>query len=263
MDIDGTLISKTGIISDEDRRALDDARKAGIKISLCTGRVSISCLEILNTLSLDGYHIFFDGALICDSKLEEEVYSSPISAELVNQVYEAALKDSIPLDLCSRTQYFVMKESWRSCIRRTFFGIEATITDFRTLWQRENILKGGIIVSSLEEDRKVRSYSNKFSNSLCFSWTISPACPEYRFINIINKGVSKGIALEYLISHLGIKKEEVIAIGDGLNDLSLLSTAGLAVAMQNSPPDLKSLADYITADAEHCGVAQAIHRFIL
>jgi len=61
--------------------------------------------------------------------------------------------------------------------------------------------------------------------------------------------------LAYLISYLNIKQEEVVAIGDGANDISLLSGGGLAIAMQNAPDELKRIADYITADVEHNGLA--------
>jgi len=61
---------------------------------------------------------------------------------------------------------------------------------------------------------------------------MTPAFPEYYFINIVDIGVSKGKALESLAAYLGLGMEEVVAIGDGANDISLLSTAGLAIAMQ-------------------------------
>ena len=82
------------------------------------------------------------------------------------------------------------------------------------------------------------------------------------FINIINSGVSKGVALKKLASFLGISTEEIIAIGDGLNDISLLKTAGLAVAMGNAFPEVKRVADYITLDVDHSGVAAAVRKFL-
>jgi hydroxymethylpyrimidine pyrophosphatase-like HAD family hydrolase len=66
-----------------------------------------------------------------------------------------------------------------------------------------------------------------------------------------------------LCTHLGLELKEVAAIGDGANDISLLSTAGLAIAMQNAPPELKAVADYITPDLTHNGFALAVHRHLL
>jgi hydroxymethylpyrimidine pyrophosphatase-like HAD family hydrolase len=75
--------------------------------------------------------------------------------------------------------------------------------------------------------------------------------------------VSKGRALEALCVYLGLELKEVAAIGDGANDISLLSTAGLAIAMQNAPPQLKAAADYITPDLTHDGFAQEVHKHLL
>ena len=76
-------------------------------------------------------------------------------------------------------------------------------------------------------------------------------------------GVSKGRALGALASHLGVALDEVIAIGDGSNDVPLLSLAGVAVAMGNAPEEGKAVADHVTLDIEHSGVAAAIERFLL
>ena len=240
-----------------------EAADAGVKVSLCTGRVSTACVEILDDLCLDGYHIFFDGALVCNRELDREVYSQPIAAEIVKRASEAALEDGVPLDLFSRTHYFVMKEDWRSTLRRRFFKIGATTIDYNTIWQKEKIYKGGIVVSSDEDRRKASVYIAKFRDCLNFTWTVTPAFPDYHFINVVNSRVSKGKALEALAAYLGLKMDEVLAIGDGSNDISLLSTAGLGIAMQDSPAELKSVAKYITVGVDQSGVAQAIRQFIL
>ena len=64
-------------------------------------------------------------------------------------------------------------------------------------------------------------------------------------------------------SHLGVSLDEVIAIGDGPNDIPLLTSAGLAVTMGNAPDELKAVADHITLDIDHSGVAAAISKFLL
>ena len=71
IDIDGTLLDKRGIISDEDTKALARAKAAGIRVSLSTGRAVKACTKILSQLALDGYHIFFDGALVCNPETWE------------------------------------------------------------------------------------------------------------------------------------------------------------------------------------------------
>jgi Cof subfamily protein (haloacid dehalogenase superfamily) len=263
LDIDGTLVNSAWVISENDRRALADARENGIMVSLCTGRAVKSCRHIHDSLALDGYHILFDGALIYNHKEDREIFSQYIPTKTITQVCEIALQDGIPLDLFSTTHLFVIEESWRTRIRRDFFKINSTVADLKIISQQEKIIKGSIVTGAPEDEREVRNFAAKFKNQLNFIWTVSPAFPDCHFININKAGVSKGTALEALITHLGLDKYEVAAIGDGLNDIPLLSTAGLAIAMGNSPSELKKIANYITDDVEHSGVAEAVRKFIL
>ena len=263
MDVDGTLLGKDGVISAEDRNALARAGDLGIRVSLSTGRVTQACLGIIKQLSLNGYHIFFDGALVSNPAKGEEVYVRPVSKDLVRQIIDFAYLNEISLDLYSATRYFVERETWASDIRRDFFGIQSTVVDFAQLWQVETIIKATLTVRSVEEKAKAEDFYNKFSSSLNFSWTKTPAYPEVDFINVVAPDVSKGEAMEALASFLGIPLAEVIAIGDGSNDISLLSKAGLAIAMDNAPDELKAVADYVTLDIDHDGVAAAISKFLL
>ena len=77
------------------------------------------------------------------------------------------------------------------------------------------------------------------------------------------KGVSKSASLDSLLSALGIDRSELIACGDGMNDIPMLEYAGLAVVMENAYPEVKKYADYITESNDNCGVALAIEKFLL
>jgi Cof subfamily protein (haloacid dehalogenase superfamily) len=262
-DIDGTLLGKGKTISDEDREALARVCDLGMQVSLSTGRVTQASLPIINQLSLDGCHIFYDGALVSNLKEGKEIYVQPISKTVVRQAVEFAHLNEIDLEFYSTTHYFAERESWSTNIRRQFFGIEPTIVDFADLWQRERIIKGTLTVSSPEEKAKAGSFCSQFKISLNFSGTKSPAYPEVDFINVLAPGVSKGKALESLASHLGISMNEIMAIGDGANDISLLSSVGFAIAMGNAPDEVKAVVDYVTLNVDHSGVAAAINKFLL
>jgi hypothetical protein len=263
VDVDGTLVGRDGSISTKDREALAEVRQLGIRVSLSTGRVTQACQAIINQLSLDGCHIFFDGALASCLIGGTEIYVQPLSQEVVKRAIESAHSNDIPLELYSATHYFVERETWSSDIRRQFFGIEPTVANFAELQDKERIIKGGLTTSSAQEIAKATSFCQEFADSLRFTWTKTPAYPDIDFINILNPKVSKGEALAALASYLGISLDEVVAIGDGPNDVSLLTSAGLAIAMDNSPDELKAVADYITLDIDHSGTAAAIERFLL
>ncbi len=263
VDVDGTLIGKDGTISAEDRDALAKASHLGIQVSLSTGRVPQACSAIIAQLSLDSYHIFFDGALVSNPNQGKEVYVQPLNKIVVRQAVEFAHLNDIYLELYSATHYFVERATWATDIRRQFFNLEPTVVDFTKLWNQESIIKAELTTSSPQEVDKARSFQLQFNDSLRLSWARTPAYPGINFINVVDPEVSKGNALVALASYLGISLTEVIAIGDGTNDISILSCAGLAIAMQDAPDEVKAVADYITLDVDHSGLAAAINKFLV
>jgi Cof subfamily protein (haloacid dehalogenase superfamily) len=261
VDIDGTLIGKDGSISDEDREALTEARQSGIKVSLSTGRAAQGCLPVIEKLGLDGYHIFFDGALV--SNFDKEVYAEPIDSGVVREAVEYTRQHDIYLELYSASRFFVERENWATEIHRDFFNLKPTVVDFSRIWERERIIKGGLVTASPEGAAKTEEFRLQFKRRLHFSAAKSPAYPGVDFTNVVDLGVSKGKALGALASHFKIPTAEVMAIGDGTNDIPLLSSVGLAVAMGNAPDEVKALAHYITLDVDHSGLAAAVNEFLL
>ena len=263
LDVDGTLLDKDGNISAEDRKAVFRARQLGVPVSLSTGRVVKACLGVLNQLSLDGYHMFFDGALVSEPRQGTEIYVRPIDSAVAREAIEFAHQHDIYLEFFSATHYFVERESRFSKIRREFFGLEPTVVNFTDLWRQERFVKAQLIASSPQEAAKAKKFYTRFDGKLRFSWSRTPAFPDLDLINVIAPEVSKGKALEALTSYLGISLDEVMAVGDGTNDIPLLTSAGLAVAMGDAPTELKAVADYITLDIDHNGLAAAIEKFLL
>ncbi|MBU2608895.1 MAG: HAD hydrolase family protein, partial [Chloroflexi bacterium] len=167
----------------------------------------------------------------------------------------------IDLELYSATHYFAERETWSTKAHREYFDMEPTIIDFSQV-RGERIIKGGLVVTNPEERAGAQSFHRRFDGSLYLSWARTPAYPGVAFINILSPEVSKGKALEALVSYLGVGMNEVMAVGDGTNDISLLRTAGLAVAMGNAPDEVKAVADYLTLDVEQSGLAAAIREFL-
>lgn len=263
VDIDGTIVDKNGDISDEDKKALAQAAASGVKVSLSTGRVIKACQRIIRELSLDGHHIFFDGALVSDPSQSTEVYVQPLEKDVVRRAVLFARANDIYLELYSADHFFAEQTNWSDDIHRRFFRVGPTLVDFTGIWGRERIIKAELVVHSPEEATKARIFQDEFAGSLRFSIARSPAYPTIDFINIIAPEVSKGKALATLASFLGVPISQVMAVGDGLNDIPLLEAAGLAVAMGNAFPEVKKVADYITLDIDHNGLAAAIKRFLL
>jgi len=260
VDIDGTLVNRYGNISAEDEKALAWARALGIQISISTGRGTQASLSIIKRLSLDGYHIFCDGALVSNPERGEEICAWPISQTMVRELVALAHSHNIDLELFSDTQYFVERETWSTEAHRQFFGVEPTMVDFNRLEAR--VIKGGMVTTTPEEAARARDFCRFFDERLHFSFARTPAYPGIDFINILSPGVSKGKALEALARYLGIPLGKVIAAGDGTNDVSLLTSAGLAIAMGNALDEVKAVADYVTLDVDQSGLAAALNKFL-
>ncbi len=103
------LSARTGAYHPRTGRRWLKSASSGIGVSLSTGRAAQSCLPIIERLALDGYHIFFDGALV--SNLDKEVYAEPIESGVVREAIEFARQNDIYLELYSASRFFVERET--------------------------------------------------------------------------------------------------------------------------------------------------------
>jgi len=260
IDVDGTLLNGRGTISEEDKNAIRRVREKGIAVAISTGRVTQACKPIIKELGLEGSHIFFDGSLILDISSGKEVYSSPLDKEIVRELVGFSRSQDIYLELYSAEELFIERFGQASVMHYEFFGLKPKFVDFDSILDKERIIKAEVITARGEES-KIKPIKEYFGGELNFSIARTPALPQIDFVNLVSPEVSKGRALEQLAAYLGVLLEETVAIGDGPNDISLLKTAGLGIAMGNAPLEVKRVAQYVTADVDHGGVAKAIAQF--
>jgi Cof subfamily protein (haloacid dehalogenase superfamily) len=126
----------------------------------------------------------------------------------------------------------------------------------------DEIIKKGITkIIWYDEPEKLKKYQNEIEKYLSDGVNYHTSRP--MFLEFVDRDASKAIAMEKLGEHFGIKQSEMIAIGDGFNDLSMIEYAGLGVAMANSEEEVKEKADYITLSNDEDGVAHVIYEFVL
>ncbi len=263
LDVDGTLVDAQGRVNKCDVEAINQAVRKGARVALSTGRVTLACKNLLKELNLDGYHIFFDGALVINPHTDETVSAIPINKEKVLDTIKYCRESSVYLELYSHSAFYADRANWTDEIHRKFFNVSIILEDLLEVADKKEILKMETIAKDLQEYEQADALMEKFKGQLRFSVARSPAFPGVNFYNILDTGVSKGSALVTLCNHIGISPQNTIAVGDGLNDLSLLETAGLGIAMGNAFPEVKKIADAVTDSVDEGGVARVIRDYLL
>jgi Cof subfamily protein (haloacid dehalogenase superfamily) len=263
-DIDGTIANEKGIISIKDLESIEKVILSGIPIALCTDRSVKACALVLLNFPSEGYHIFFDGALICNADQTETIFARTIDKKRLADICNLAHLDGVTLELFSQTGYFVEQSSALASLHSHLMKVDWTVAEFPKLIEKEPIVMGCLVIPVTEESI-YRTVLTDFGErkGLKFNWVMHPLWPMVRFVNITMDDVSTGRALKTLCVNMKINLDDVAAIGGSGNDVSMLEAAGLAIAMQTAPPELKAVADVVTADVKYNGFSQAIQEFLL
>ncbi|WP_288479174.1 Cof-type HAD-IIB family hydrolase [uncultured Clostridium sp.] len=269
IDMDGTLLGKGRKISEESKIALRKAREKGVQIVITTGRLYNNAAYFSELVGVDSPVIGANGAIIREKRSNEIIYRSSFNEKITKKILELANKYRIVLHF--HTVSSIISNSYVSITVARIVLPGRNHEDFkvnlRTIKGKEKWLKA------------LEKYSDKVTKIIVFS-TSAKRMEEFRkeigkideityftsgnkSMEINMKEVSKGNAVKILADYYGIKREEVICIGDNENDVSMIEYAGLGIAMGNAIPKLKKIADYVTDTNKNDGVRKAVEKFIL
>lgn len=257
-DLDGTLLPNGRTVSPENIRAVQAAVKAGITVTIATGRMYQAALPVAEALGVNVPIITYNGALIKDTA-GTVLYSQFLPADIVGEI----------ADFCQKQGWYVQSYNHDAL----YF---AEYDRFAKFYEREQQLAGELvgwdglnaqndavskmlsITDSAEEtDRRVAILQERFGER------IDAVRSNARYAEIISKGVSKASGIRRLAEVLHIPIAETMAIGDGDNDLPMLRAAGHSIAMGNAGGNVKQVCDYETDTCEENGFAQAIYQYVL
>ena len=250
-DIDGTLVSfKTHQIPASTIKAIEQAKEQGVKIFISTGRpvAIINNIDAIRHL-IDGY-ITFNGARSFIG--EEDITLMPIPETEVRAMIEDANRRDYAVLVCGRD---VVALHNHKPIFDEIFVQALGVNNIDINKPVEPLLSQAVLQLTpffSEEDEKAISPSMPH----CVSARWHPS-----FTDITVQGADKGNALKQMSKHLGIGLEECIAFGDGGNDMTILQTAGIGVAMGNAYEGVKAVADYVTTSVDEDGIRNAFIHF--
>lgn len=257
VDMDGTLLKNNGEISEYTLAAIREVCDRGAKFVVSSGRPvpGIRKYEFLN--GLDCPAIVYNGGKIIDLKTDEVLYSQGLEPDDARKIL--ALGDKLNTTMCiwSDEKLYCNVLNERSEKYKRHSGLEPIIvTDYEEL-----IAKGIAKILWYDDIDRVQELIGIMDCQSFDSVSYYTSNPAY--LEISNALVSKAKAMERLGEIYNIDREEMIAVGDGENDLSMIEYAGLGVAMDNASDFVKSKSDYITASNEDDGVAKVLYKFFL
>ena len=284
IDLDGTLLNSLGEVSLNTRKALLKAKEKGIEIVLSSGRTIDSVKNLAIELGVDNYLISGNGAVVYDIQNEEIIYDQFLSKEKVLEIVKICEENSFYYNIYTETEIVTKSLSYnvlfyhnenlkKSEEKRTSINVVTDVEKYIKEYDKEKFLKITIcekekfifnsILRKINQINDLDILETEFMSRKQVRNGSDLIPIEYYYTEITNKNVNKWTALEYLMRKLNIKQEEVVAIGDNMNDKEMIENAGLGIVMGNSNPQMKELANVIVSDNNSEGVCEAIEQYIL
>ena len=257
-DLDGTLLNSRFRIPAENKAALQAAAAKGVFVTLATGRMYSSARPYALELGIDAPIITYNGAVV-KSVQGEVLFSSYLATDTVAAVLRYCFARQWYVQLYAGGELYYAVSTAPARAYEKAAGVKGTaVGEAGLLARTQEVPKLLVVVKDPSEtDAAVKALSQAFTGQI----TAMKSNPTY--IEVIHPGVSKGAALLALAAQRGIRAEEIMALGDSNNDLSMLRAAGLGVAMGNAMADVKAAADVVTADCEAGGLAAAVRQYVL
>ncbi|EOS59433.1 cof-like hydrolase [Firmicutes bacterium M10-2] len=262
-DLDETLLSTDRSVSVKNREWIQKAKQKGIKFVCATGRGYSSIQGTLEEIGLKNksgeYTISYNGGAITENKENRLIHFEGLDFNIANQLFQKGLS----YDVCIHV--YTLDTVW---IYRIFDGereylkgrMEFTLFDAQDL----SFLEGEEIVKVLYVDTN-RNHLNEIAKDLeSITKDLDVSFSSNRYLEFNKKGVNKGNAALRLGEMLGIDASEIAAIGDNLNDLSMIKAAGLGVGVHNTVEEMKDECDIILEQTnDEDAIAEFIERFVL
>ncbi|HIY00197.1 MAG TPA: Cof-type HAD-IIB family hydrolase [Candidatus Dorea intestinigallinarum] len=263
LDLDGTLTNSKKEITPETREALIDIQEMGKKVVLASGRPTKGVLPLAKQLHLSDYGSYilsFNGARITDCRSGQIMYNRYLPQDAPAPAFRLASSFAGEgADILTYTENHIIS----GIQPNRYTLLESRInhmpilesSDFTADIPRQinKLLATGEpeVISRMKDvmTTHFRSYLNIY-------------CSDPFFLEIMPRGVDKAHALVKLLGSIGFSTRQMICCGDGYNDITMIETAGLGVAMANAQPPVRDSADYITKSNDENGVLHVINKFM-
>ena len=254
LDLDGTLLNSESKMTKVDMKAIDRCIDHGIKVIISTGKTFNFVSTVISDLGLQGLQVASNGAAVIN-EIKEKVWITKILPETYISLI-GLLREKSRSTVVHHLDGHIYCED-RNPYLEVIAGTGEVLTRVDDLAFEE--IAGGVLMltyEGTEGDELHRGLLDNFSGKL----RIRKGAPCR--MDVYSAEAGKVNAVKKILEIYGIKRGELMAVGDSENDIGLIKFAGVGVAMGNSPESVKSAADFIVSDNDSNGVADAINRII-
>lgn len=259
LDVDGTLLNDAKEITKRTLSALLKIQQMGVRVVLASGRPSYGLMKVAKTLELGNYGGFilsYNGCQIINAQNGEILFERRINPEMLPYLEKKARKNGFALFTYHDNLILTNNSDDEHVLD------EAELNDLVVIEEEEfsTAIDFAPCKCMLVSDDEAALVALEEHWKKRLSGVLDVFRSEPFFLEVVPCSVDKANTLGALLEHLGVKREEVMAIGDGTCDVAMLQLAGMGVAMGQAPDSVKACADYITASNEEDGVAAAVEK---
>lgn len=256
VDIDGTLINNKREVTLKTKEYIKKAVDLGVIFTICSGRPVQGVKLITDQIGIVIPVITYNGAMVITADGKNIIYSCTMNEEDAIKIDRYGRERDTTITVWSANQLYTNRINEKTIKYSELSGTKPQLyNDIRELFS-QGINK----MLWYDEIDRINNFVEEMRHLL--GSTVNYHTSQPFFLEFVDIKASKAIALEKLGEYYGIVKDEMIAVGDGFNDLSMIEYAGLGVAMANAPDEVKHAADFITLSNEEDGVAYVIEKMI-
>ena len=259
LDLDGTLLTDDKMVSEENKKAIKYVQSKGGIACICSGRQKDAVKAYKEISGCDKYIICSNGTQIYDCEKDEELFSCNLEKDICNTLAQYIIENRLYIRIETSFCRYVNSKDY-------FVKYEIILDSNEELFEiinKNNILQVTIGTKTEEDMKKVIEFVENLKRTDIKIENVYPPdehAAKAWSANIINNNASKGNAIYGLCKYLKIDIEDVIAMGDDSNDISMMKTVGLGVAMGNAGDDVKLYAKEITKTNMENGVAEILYK---
>ncbi|TWT09880.1 Cof-type HAD-IIB family hydrolase [Streptococcus sp. sy004] len=261
IDMDGTLLNDDKQIPQANKEVLQKVAQKGVKIVLCTGRMKPGVIPYFDELGIGDYAILNNGCSTYATKDWSLVDTNGVSFEEIELLLGIAQEyPGIYLTLITDNHFYVFADHVPEIVAydASLVFTEAIAIDLADLKAKKEPIFQAMF---LGDERVLDQFQKEQEEKLASLFSVVRSQP-YIF-EAMPKGVTKASALSDLATRFEILPENIMALGDGNNDLEMLAYAGLGVAMGNATEQVKAITSHQTSSNNEAGVAKAIETYVL